>query len=89
MKNIIKRTQLKMHSHVIRDGNVAYAIFTGYSEYYNAMIQGSTSGRVVRIERDNLDTYSDEDLIQIGEAAGYSFYCDKNTKILRKGWTVQ
>jgi hypothetical protein len=90
MKNIIKRTELAINSHVVRDGNnIAYAIFTGYSEYYSAMIAGTWNGRVVRISRDNLESWSDEDLLEVGKAVGFSFDSDKNTKIIRKGYKVQ
>ena len=87
--SIIKRTELPVNSHVIRNGKVAYAIFTGYSEGYQAMVQGSISGRVVRIVRENIENWSDQDLLEVAKSAGYAFDTDASIKVIRKGWKVQ
>lgn len=89
MKNIIKRTKLPLDNHVIREGKIAYAIFTGYSEYYQAMIAGSINGRVVRIFRDDIEKYTDDAILEIARSIGHSFNSNKNTKVIRKGCPVQ
>ena len=89
MKNIIKRTELPINSHVIREEKVAYAIFTGYNEYYRAMVAGLWSGRVVKIVSDNIDQWSDEKILDTASSNGLEFESNKNFKVIRKGHKVE
>lgn len=85
MKSIIKRCNMAINSHVVRKGNVAFAIFTGYSEGYKAMVQGRISNRVVRFE--NALNWSDDEIMDYAS----SLYEGKRKgiKVIRKGYKVQ
>ena len=86
MKNIIDRTRLAVNPHVIREGKTAYAIFTGYSEGYRAMIEGLWNGRVVRItDAQNMD---DAEVLNMAlfNPADLPF---SGVKVLRRGHTVR
>lgn len=88
MKSIIKNTKLSKNNHVIRIDGCAYAIFTGYNEYYQSMISGAVAGRVVRFSQPNIAQWTDEEILDTAKNVGTMIDVDQFIKIIRKGWVV-